>query len=76
MPEQTPANDPNSSLVGFVAGTPILTPEDFKPIDQLRPWDVIQTQDDDQGDPEQSDHDSDDCDGDRPDHDPRWWEHN
>ena len=38
---------PNYPIVGFVAGTPILTPEGSTPIEQLRPGDVIQSQPED-----------------------------
>jgi hypothetical protein len=52
------------SIVCFVAGTPLLTPEGHKPIEDLKPGDFIQTQpDDDKADDE----------GPEP---PRWWEHN
>ncbi len=61
MPDQP---RPNFPVVGFVAGTPLLTPEGFKRMEDIKPGDVIQTQpDNDQGD---------DYDGDEP----RWWERN
>ena len=42
---------PNFPFVGFVAGTPILTSTGFKPIEDIKPGDMIQVQpDDDQGD--------------------------
>jgi hypothetical protein len=64
MPEQP---RPNFPILGFVAGTPLLTPEGHKPIDELKPGDLIQTQPDDgQGDDEPHAHD----------HEPRWWEGN
>jgi hypothetical protein len=37
-------------VIGFMAGTPLLTPEGFKRIEDIKPGDVIQTQPDDQGD--------------------------
>ena len=61
-------------ILGFVAGTPLLTSSGHKPIEQVRPGDLIQTQPDDQGDDAPQDvHDED---GDCPDHDPRWWDCN
>jgi hypothetical protein len=42
MPEQSPPNGTPSPIYGFVAGTPILTADGSKPIEQLRPGDVIQ----------------------------------
>jgi hypothetical protein len=59
-------NQPNDRLIiGFVVGTPLLTSQGHKPIDQLLPGDFIQTRPDDQGDREPCDEDC-DC----PDHDP------
>jgi hypothetical protein len=52
---------PNRPILGFVAGTPLLTPSGRKPIDQLRPGDLIQTRADDK--PEAH-------------NEPRWWESN
>ena len=60
---------PNFRIVGFVAGTPLLTREGFKRIEELRPGDFIQSgpdgeqPDDGQGD----DHAVDER---------RWWEEN
>lgn len=54
-------------FVGFVAGTPLLTPDGFKSIEDIKPGDTIQVQpDDDQGDgkPEAQDEER------------RWWEWN
>jgi hypothetical protein len=66
----------NYPILGFVAGTPLLTSSGHKPIEQVQPDDFIQTRPDDQGDGGPEDvHDGDgDCDC--PDHDPRWWEKN
>lgn len=42
---------PNFPILGFVAGTPLLTPSGHKPVEHLRPGDFLQTQpDDDPGD--------------------------
>jgi hypothetical protein len=39
------------SIIGFVAGTPLLTADGFKAIEDIKPGDTIQVQpDDDQGD--------------------------
>jgi hypothetical protein len=63
MPDQP---RPNFTLLGFAAGTPILTPDGLKRIEDIKPGDVIQTQPDDaQADREPGDN-----------HAPRWWEHN
>jgi hypothetical protein len=57
---------PNFPVLGFVAGTPLLTPSGHKRIEDLKPGDLIQTQpDDDQGEHEPEAHD---------DEPPRWWE--
>jgi len=37
---------PNYPIIGFVAGTPILTPAGHLPIEELRPGDVIRTRPD------------------------------
>ncbi len=72
MPDQP---RPNMPIIGFVAGTPLLTPAGHKPVEELRPGDFIQTQPGDgQGDGEPQDGHDEGCDC--PDHDPRWWEHN
>lgn len=64
MPDQS---RPNFPIVGFVAGTPILTPEGHKSIEDLKPGDMIETQPDgDQAD------DKPEADNDEP----RWWENN
>lgn len=62
---------PNFPVIGFAAGTPILTPEGSKPIEDIRPGDLIQTQPDDC-----EDNHEEECDGDRTDEDERWWEWN
>jgi hypothetical protein len=55
MPEQ---------FIGFVAGTPLQTPDGFKAIEDIKPGDTIQVQpDDDQGDGKVGD-------------EPGWWENN
>jgi hypothetical protein len=62
--EQTMPDQPRPSypILGFVAGTSILTPSGHKPIEAIKPGDLIQTQpDDDQAEA----HDE-----------PRWWESN
>ena len=48
-------------IVGFAAGTPLLTADGFKAIEDIKPGDTIQVQSDDQ--------DGDD----RADAGPRWW---
>jgi len=60
-----PSRPAPKPIIGFVAGTPLLTSEGHKPIKQLRPGDFIQTQ---PGDPP----------GDGPEdaESPRWWERN
>jgi len=58
--------DPKIPVFGFVAGTPILTPEGFNPIEAIKPGDLIQTQPDDRGDDKPEAHD----------HELRWWESN
>jgi hypothetical protein len=72
MPDQTPPNNTNRCIIGFVAGTPLLTPENLKRIEDIKSGDVIQTQpDDNQGDqkpdPQDDDHAHDEH---------RWWESN
>lgn len=42
MPEQSPPNSTPRPIFGFAAGTPIRTPEGSKPIEQVRPGDMIQ----------------------------------
>lgn len=69
MSNQKPPNDASNPILGFATGTPLLTPEGHKSIEQLRPGDLIQTQPDNQGDDVYNgdlDHDP----------DPRWWERN
>jgi hypothetical protein len=65
--EQKNLGEPSMSnfpVVGFVAGTPILTAKGYKPIEDIKPGDMIQVQpDDDQGDDKPEAHDE-----------PRWWE--
>jgi hypothetical protein len=69
MPDQP---RPNFPILGFVAGTPLLTPEGVKRIEDIKPGDIIQSgpdgeqPDDDQGDHEPEPHDN----------EPRWWERN
>ncbi len=67
MPDQP---RPNFPILGFVAGTPLLTPEGFKRIENIKPGDLIQTHPDDQGDDEPHVHD------DQGDDELRWWERN
>jgi hypothetical protein len=64
MPDQP---HPNFPVVGFVAGTPLLTPEGLKGLEDLKLGDLIQTQ------PE-NDHQCDDQEKglERP----GWWESN
>lgn len=67
----TPTPDqqrPYRPILGFVAGTPILTADGAVPTEELRPGDIIQARPDHhrRGD------DENDC----PDHDPHWWEWN
>ena len=50
-------------ILGFAAGTPVRTASGSKPIEQLHPGDLIQTQ-------------PDDCEGDHAGEDARWWEWN
>ena len=59
-PDQPRSNVP---IIGFVAGTPLLTPTGSTPIEHLRPGDLIQ------GQPEDADPGDD---GDRSD----WWHFN
>jgi intein/homing endonuclease len=71
MPDQP---RPNHPILGFAAGTPLLTADGPKRIEDIKPGDLIQTQpDDDQGDHEPEAHGDD---GDRLPQDPRWWERN
>jgi hypothetical protein len=44
MPDQP---RPNFPVIGFVGGTPLLTPSGVKRIEDIKPGDVIQTQPDD-----------------------------
>jgi hypothetical protein len=54
--------------IGFVAGTPILTAKGYKPIEDIKPGDMIQVQpNDDQGDDKHEAQDTDE---------PGWWESN
>jgi hypothetical protein len=70
-PVTSEPNPPNKPIIGFVAGTPLLTPEGVKPIEELRPGDLIETRPDDQDDEPEDVHDEDcNC----PDHNSRWWE--
>ena len=63
--------EPSRTIPGFVAGTPLLTPEGDKPIEQLRPGVMIQVQtSDDQGDGKPHAHD------DQADNELRSWEQN
>ena len=58
---------PTFPIIGFVTGTPILTATGYKPIEELKPGDMIQVQP------------GNDQDADEPDaHDdePGWWESN
>jgi hypothetical protein len=60
---------PPYPFVGFVAGTPILTAKGYKPIEEIKPGDMIQVQPyDDQGDGKPEAHD------DQADEEPGWWE--
>jgi hypothetical protein len=65
---------PLHPLLGFVAGTPILTAEGPKPIEQVQPGDLILTRPDDEqgGEPRAIDNQE----GDGPDPEPPWWERN
>lgn len=52
-------------IIGFVAGTPLLTADGFKSIEEAKPGDIIQTQPDD------------DQDDDKPEaNEPGWWKWN
>jgi hypothetical protein len=63
MPDQP---RPSFPILGFVAGTPILTAQGPVPIEDLKPGDLIETQPgDDQADDKPEAHDE-----------PRWWESN
>ncbi len=55
-------------IIGFTAGTPIMTAEGYKPIEEIGPGDFIQSG------PECEP--SDDCDGEEAPEPPRWWEQN
>jgi hypothetical protein len=69
MPDQSRRHFP---ILGIAAGTPLLTPEGHKPIEELRPGDVIQTQpDEDQGHDKPDAHDDGHAGDER-----RWWEEN
>lgn len=60
---------PHFPILGFAAGTPLLTANGLKSIDDIKPGDMIQVQpNDDQGDDEPHVHEDDD--------EPRWWECN
>ena len=62
---------PHFPVMGFTGDTPILTSTGFKPIEDLKPGDMIQVQpDDDQGDDKPEAHD------DQADEEPGWWERN
>jgi hypothetical protein len=59
-------------ISGFAAGTPLLTPDGLKRIEDIKPGDMIQVQPgDDQGDDEPHTHEDDQADD-----EPRWWERN
>ncbi len=59
-------------FLGFVAGTPIRTPEGHTPIEELKPGDLIQSQPDDgQGDHQPEAHEDD-----HTGEDARWWDWN
>lgn len=64
MPDQP--NDHRRPIIGFAAGTPLLTLEGYKPIEDVKPGDFIQTgPDGEQPDDGHEGHDP-----------PRWWEQN
>jgi len=66
MPDQPPPNDTRRPVIGFAAGTPIRTASGSKPIDEVKPGDLIQSgPDGEEPDDEHEDHDP-----------PRWWERN
>lgn len=69
MPDQP---HPAAPITGFVAGTPILTPEGSKPIENIKPGDLIQTH---AGDCEDN-HEPEDHDDDHTGEGARWWEWN
>jgi hypothetical protein len=72
MPDRTQPSDATPRpILGFAAGTPILTAEGDKPIEELRPGDFIQSRPD--GEPPNDDHSDDEDEGAEP---PRWWEGN
>lgn len=63
--------DQNRPILGFVAGTPLLTADGLKRIEDIKPGDMIQVQpDDDQADDDPHVHDG------QGDGEPRWWERN
>ena len=66
MPDQPSANDIRRQIIGFAAGTPLLTPKGYKPIEDVKPGNFIQTGPDE----EQPDDRRDNPDP------PRWWERN
>lgn len=67
MPDQPHSNHP---IIGFAAGTPILTADGPKRIEDIKPGDMIQVQPgDDQADDEPHVHDDQDD-------ELRWWERN
>ncbi len=68
---EKPAESPNP-IIGFAAGTPILTSSGSKPIESIKPGDLIQTQPDDC----ESDYEPEDHDDDHTGEDARWWEWN
>jgi hypothetical protein len=42
MSDQTPPSNPNRPIISFAAGTPILTADGYKRIEDIKPGDVIQ----------------------------------
>lgn len=65
-----PADAP-TPVLGFVAGTPIRTPEGSKPIENIKPGDLIQTHDDCEDNHEPEDHEDVTTS-----ENTRWWEWN
>ena len=62
---------PHYPIVGFAAGTPLLTADGLKRIEDIKPGDMIQVQpDDDEGD------DNPHADDGQGDDELRWWEQN
>ena len=60
-------------IIGFAAGTPLLTPDGLKRIEDIKPGDMIQVQPgDDQSDDKPHVHEDDD----QADDELRWWECN